>query len=412
MEEKTVNLVVSGHVDHGKSTLIGRLLYDTDSLPPQMRENMKKRRGIIEFAFFMDNLEEERKGRITIDTIQTAFRSPRYSYNIIDTPGHKEFLKNMVTGASNADALMLMVSARKGEGVQEQTRRHLFLARFLGIEHVIIAVNKMDTVGYSRERFAELTKDMEKVVSSNGYEMGKVKFVPVSASRGENITKLSDKMPWYQGKPLVQVLDETVVPPERPVDKPLRIPVQDVYEMDGESIIVGKVETGVLRAGDELVFQPSGFSARLKEIKAFGREMSEAGPGESIGLVTEPFDPKAVLRGSVCGNRESPPRIASGFRGQVFLLGDKGIAEGESLRIRWGTSEAGALVQSIIQRIDSETGKELDKGALEPNEAGLVSVKLESPSSMEEFSDIPPLGRFVLLKGGKVCAAGTVSGLE
>jgi small GTP-binding protein len=413
-----INLVIVGHVDHGKSTLIGRLLHDTGSLSEgkieEIRQICHELGRKFEYSFILDHLQEEREQAVTIDTTQMFFSRGRRDYVIIDVPGHKEFLKNMVTGASNADAILMLVSAKGDEGIQEQTKRHLFLTKFLGIENVIVAVNKMDTVGYSKDRYDQIVTGMKKVVDSLGYDSRNIVFIPLSAAEGENITMASERMPWYNGKPLVEALDENISPPESLVDKPLRMPVQDVYELEGVKIIVGKVETGVLKLNDELVFQPSGFLARAKEIKSSSQEKREAGPGESIGIVTDKFDENEVKRGYLCGRSDDSPNVTEGFIGQIFLLGDQNIVEGDDLGIRWGAAECNLVIRQIKQIIDSETGREISKrsGVLKPNDSGVISAKFEFPSAIEEFSKIPPLGRFVLIKNKKVSAAGTVLGFK
>ncbi|MGB2852968.1 MAG: GTP-binding protein, partial [Dehalococcoidia bacterium] len=278
----SVSVVIVGHVDHGKSTLIGRLLYDSETLPEdkiaevqKLFEEYKKR---FEFAYFLDSFEEELMEERTIDTTRVLFKGRNY-YTIVDVPGHKEFIKNMLTGASHAQVAILVVSV--AEGVQEQTRRHTFLLDLLGIKQVIVAINKMDIVSYDQDSFRQVKEETTQLLSSLGYP--EARFIPISAMQGDNVYKASENMAWYLGPTLIQALDE--IEPQAVSEKPLRFVVQDVYHLDSEKVMVGRVESGSLREGDELVFQPSNVRGKVEKIKVFPGELREASSGDSIGIV-------------------------------------------------------------------------------------------------------------------------------
>ncbi|MBC7110086.1 MAG: GTP-binding protein, partial [Archaeoglobi archaeon] len=248
-----INLAVIGHVDHGKSTLVGRLLYETGNIPQHLIEQYRKEaeqkgKATFEFAWVMDNLKEERERGLTIDVSHQKFETEKYYFTIVDCPGHRDFVKNMITGASQADAAILVVAAP--DGVMAQTKEHVFLARTLGINQLIVAINKMDAVNYDEKRFNEVKEDVSKLLQMVGYKPAEIPFIPISAYYGVNIVKLSDKTPWYKGPTVMEALD-LLKEPEKPIDKPLRIPIQDVYSISGVGTVpVGRVETGVLRKGD------------------------------------------------------------------------------------------------------------------------------------------------------------------
>jgi len=396
-----LNAVIVGHVDHGKSTLIGRLLYDSEALPEdklaeiqKLLEEYKKR---FEFAYFLDSFEEELKEERTIDTTRVLFKGKNY-YTIVDVPGHKEFIKNMLTGACHAQVAILVVSAP--DGVQEQTRRHAFLVHLLGIKEVIVAVNKMDLEGYEQGAFERVKAQTTQLLSSLGYT--EPRFIPISAMEGDNVYKPSGKMDWYRGPTLIQALDE--IEPEMAGEKPLRFVVQDVYEVDSEKITVGRVESGTLRRGDELLFQPSGVVAEVTKIKVFPAEVEEAGVGESIGIVVG----DGPRRGDVAAHKASPPAVTSSFLGEVALL-EGTLSRGERLEMKCGTKRVDCLVLEIRERINSETGEVMGKGVeqIGANEAATIVFQTE-PMVVEKFSEIPELGRFILAKGGKNIAAGVI----
>lgn len=354
----------------------------------------------FEFAYLLDSLEEEVKEEKTIDTTQVIFKGKNY-YTIIDAPGHKEFLKNMLTGASYADAAVLVVSAP--QGVREQTRRHLFLLQFLRLRQIFICINKMDILDYQQDSFEKTKKELAELLTSLNYHPETIPFIPISALEGDNIYNKSEKMAWYQGPTLIQALDENIKPEEK--DSSLsRFVVQDTYRVEEEKIIVGRVEVGTLQEKDEVIFSPSGLRTEIKEIKVFGEKVTQAGPGDSIGLILK--EDSRVKRGEVCGSADFPPVAGKSFLGEMVLLSGK-LQENESLLIKCASNKVRCQISKIIKKIDSETAKAIDINLqkLNPNEAAWVEFKLSEPMVVEEYSQVPALGRFILEKNHKNIAA-------
>lgn len=396
-----VSIVIVGHIDHGKSTLIGRLLYDSEALPEgkmaeiqKLIEEYKKR---FEFAYFLDSYEEELKEERTIDTTRILFKGKNY-YTIVDVPGHREFIKNMLSGASHAQVGILVVSAPNG--VEEQTKRHSFLLHMLGIKQIVVAVNKMDLMDYAEDAFDKVSKETALLLSSLGYQ--DVKSIPVSALEGDNVCKKSPRMEWHRGPTLIEVLDE--IEPEEISEKHLRFVVQDMYDVDSQRFVVGRVESGRLRRGDQLVFQPSGVNAKVEAIQAFPQEMDEAVTGDAIGVVVS----AEVSRGNVGGHLDSPPTPTDSFLGEVVLL-EGSLRQGEEYDIKCGTRRTKCLVKEIRERISSETGEVLGQNVdvIGQNEAATIVFQTE-PLVVEQFSEIPELGRFVMVRNGKNVGAGVV----
>ena len=403
-----VNVVLVGHVDHGKSTLIGRLLYDSESIMDERVEEIQKLaeeyKRRFEFAYFLDSFEDELKEERTIDTVSLMFKSELNNYTITDVPGHKEFIKNMLTGASHADVAVLVVSAE--EGVQEQTRRHLFLLKMLGIKEVFVAVNKMDAVDYNKETFETVKAEITEVLSSFGYATGQMLFIPVSAMEGDNIYRRSERMEWYDGPTLIQALDVVQISEE---EKTQRFAVQDVYEVDGENTIVGRVESGMVRRGDEIIFEPSGIQSKIKELKIFGGHLEEARAGDSIGVIIGDGGIIGIKRGDVFGLVESPPKLTKQFLGEAVLLG-KELKRGETLELRCGTAKVECEIREIKEKINSETGEVIETNPNGINEHDAATIVFDTePLVIEKFAEIPELGRFVLVKDSKNIGAGVVS---
>lgn len=395
-----VNVVIVGHVDHGKSTLIGRLLYDSKALPDdrlaeiqKLLEEYKKR---FEFAYFLDSFEEEFKEERTIDTTRVLFKGRDSYYTIVDVPGHKEFIKNMLTGACHAQVAILVVSAP--DGVQEQTRRHAFLLHMLGIKQLVVAVNKMDLVDYDEDVFYEARGATSRLLDSLGYSQ--VEFVPVSAIEGDNVYQSSPRITWYRGSTLIQVLDN--IAPDVASVKPLRFTVQDVYMVDSEKLVVGRVESGTLKKGEELVFQPSGIRGRIEKIRVYPWEVAEAGSGGSVGIVIG----SDVGRGNVGGHPDTAPSATARFRGEVVIL--EGIMKrGDLLEMKCGTSRVKCRVSEIQERISSETGEVMERNPDEIGEHEAATVVFHTePIVVEEFSHLPELGRYILVKDNKNIGAG------
>ena len=375
-------------------------------LPIKEIENELKKSGREEFkfAFILDSLEEERRGGLTIDVMQTPFKTKKYLYTIIDCPGHREFIKNMLTGASQADAAILVVSAK--EGIQDQTKQHLFLIKTLGISQLILAVNKMDKVNYDAGRFEEVSKKLKEILSSLGY--GKVPIIPVSAFVGDNVFKRSEKMQWYNGMTLVGTLDKTISPTTLPLNKPLRGCVQDIYEVEKRKIVVCKVETGVLESGNVVLFCPSGKKGLVRNVEVFGKEARKAEPGDSVGLVVDGID--EIERGEVVSYPEDPAKVVKSFVAEVVLFSNIVIRKNDALTIRCGTAERKCKVQRILEKIDpiNLTLQEKFPSVLENGEVGKAIFSALEPICLEKYSEIPQLGRFVVEGKRGTAAAGIV----
>ena len=405
-----INLVIIGHKDHGKSTLIGRLLYDSKAIQEKKLEDIKaelKQTGKrkFEFAFLLDSLEEERRGGLTIDIMQTPFKSKKYLYTIIDCPGHREFIKKMLTGASQADAAVLVVSAK--EGIQDQTRQHTFLIKTLGIKQLVVAVNKMDKVGYKESSYQETCNQLRPILRSLGYN--DVPMVPVSAMEGDNVYKKSRKMGWYKGPTLIETLDEKIVPLSLPLNKPLRGVVQDVYPYEGnKQVIACKIESGVLKPKKDVVFNPSGKTGRLEKILSFGTVMEKAEPGESVGLLVNNVDD--VERGEVLSYADNQPVKVKSFIAEIILFSNIQIKEGDEITIRYGTAEKKCRVQRILSEIDPVNliVKAKSPKVLKGETVGEIELFALEPVCIEKYSDFPELGRFVIEGKKGTVAAGIV----
>ncbi|MBU1703963.1 MAG: elongation factor 1-alpha, partial [Nanoarchaeota archaeon] len=305
-----INIVFIGHVDHGKSTTVGRLLYDSGNIDEQQMRKLKEKaeelgKGGFEFAFVMDNLKEERERGVTIDLAHKKFESAKYYFTIIDAPGHKDFIKNMITGASQADVGVLVVAAN--DGVNAQTREHVFLSKTLGVNQIIIAVNKMDISGveYSEQRFNKVKEDVSNLLKTVGYKPDQIPFIPIASLMGDNVAKKSDKMPWYTGPTLLEVMDQ-IKEPEKPTTLPMRMPIQDVYNITGIGVVpVGRVETGILKVGDKIMAMPGregkGVPGEVKSIEMHHEQMQQAEPGDNVGLNIRGFGKKDIARGDVLG---------------------------------------------------------------------------------------------------------------
>jgi len=415
-----VNLVTIGHVDHGKSTLIGRLLYDAGAIKPDRLQEIEKtlrelKREKFDFAFVMDTFQEEREGGLTIDIMHTPFQSKKYSYTIIDCPGHKEFIKNMITGASQADIAILLVSAKEGEGIQSQTKEHSWLAKILGIKNMVVAINKMDAVNYEQKRFDEVAKDVKEMLESLGFETKKISFIPVSALEGDNVFRRSNKMPWYKGQTLIETLDGVAIKSELPIDKPLRLPVQDIYEIEGiGKLLIGRVECGSLRVGDEVVFQPSNIRGEVEGLELLDKTQSIARPGNNIGFKIKGIS-DGVKRGDVCGPLECPPKVSKRLAAQIYVMDEySSIKPGYRALIRCGTAEIPCSAEEIFSKIDPRTGSVIEENpdSIEYGYAGNVEIALDKSIAVEKQSEIPQLGRFLIREAGITVAAGIVLDLK
>jgi bifunctional enzyme CysN/CysC len=405
-----LRVVFVGHVDHGKSTLIGRILHDTGSLPEGKIEEIKKAcaaEGMeFEFAFLLDALLEEQKQNVTIDTTEISFRTARRRYAIIDAPGHKEFLKNMITGASRADAAILVIGA--DEGVREQSRRHAYLLGMLGIKQVIVVVNKMDFVDYSEKRFHEIEQEYRKFLKDLGLDART--FIPASAKQGENVATASMKMKWYCAANVLEALD-LLEPQKRDADQPLRFCVQDVYRFDGRRIIAGRIETGTLRVGDQLVFSPANKSSGVAAIERWNTPAN--GPAvadDSIGITLA--EQIFVERGYVASHQNETPVETNRFHADLFWIVRDPLRVGHFYELRLATQQVKCQIVSIEQITDSSTLETTTDGReqLERNEIGRVTIQTRAPLVIDNHDRIPNLGRFVIIDDGQICGGGTIFG--
>ncbi len=403
-----LKIVIVGHVDHGKSTLIGRLLYDTGSLPPGKVEELKAvsaRRGMpIEWSFVLDAFQAERDQAVTIDTTQIWFRTAARDYVIIDAPGHREFLKNMVSGAANADAAILVVDA--AEGVRETTRRHGYLLHLFGIRQVAVVINKMDLVDFAEARFAEVAQDAVQYLDEIGITPGAV--VPVSARDGDNLAERSSRMAWYGGPVVLEALDlfHSVTVPD---DQPLRFAIQDVYKFDSRRILAGRIESGVLRVGDELIFSPSNETARVRSIEAWHIDSPpvEAHAGESVGVTLD--EQIFVERGEIASHQEHPPALTTVFRATLFWLGREPLEVGQTCKLKLATQEGMVTVQSIERIIDTDTLDSQDGERVERNAVAEVVLRSRRVLALDEHRSIARCGRCVLVDGYDTVAGGVIS---
>jgi elongation factor 1-alpha len=414
-EKPHINIITSGHVDHGKSTLIGRLLYDSGAIDEQEIRKLKEKakelkKETFEFAFVMDRLKEERERGLTIDLMHREFETNKYYFTIIDCPGHRDFVKNMITGASQADAAILVVSAK--EGVQEQTREHLYLAKVLGINQLVVAINKMDAVNYDKAAYEKTKADVTKLLQTLGYKVDKIPMVACSAYQGDNVVKKSTNMSWYTGPTIVEALDQTIVPPEKPIHKPLRIPVQDVFSITGVGTVpVGRVETGVLKPGDKIIFEPSGVQGEVKSIEMHHKPLSKAEPGDNIGFNVRGISKTDVKRGDVVGHPDNPPTVAKEFTAQIIVLQHPTvITKGYTPVFHCHTAHFAGKIIELVKKLDPKTGAVVQENPdmLKPGDAAIIKVQPLQPVVVEKQSEFPELAKFAIRDMGKTIAAGIV----
>jgi len=408
---ESLNFVIVGHVDHGKSTLIGRLLYDTDSLPSDRLESLKAEtpdaNGKTEFAHLLDHLEEERLQGVTIDTTQVFFSTRKRRYVIIDAPGHVEFVKNMITGASQAEAAILIIDAK--EGVKEQTKRHAYILSLLGLVQVIVVVNKMDLIDYSEDRFLQLRDEINTFLNSISIEP--LYFLPVSAKEGDNVAKASANIPWYKGRTLTESLDLLNTKTFRD-NKPFIFPVQDIYKIGDKRIATGRIEAGKITPGSQVAVLPSGENTSVKSIEKFMDEPKDASWGESIGLVTK--DPVFMERGDILSHPDEIPRFTDTFKANIFWMAKRPFGKELKLTLRLSTQETKVRDISVKRRIDSSTLSFIDgePGILKNLEVGEVTVRTKRPVAISDFKEIEELGRFILESEGDTVAGGIIKDIE
>ena len=408
------NLAVIGHVDHGKSTMVGRLLYETENVPEHVIEQYKeeaeeKGKGGFEFAYVMDNLAEERERGVTIDIAHQEFDTDEYYFTIVDCPGHRDFVKNMITGASQADNAVLVVAA--DDGVQPQTQEHVFLARTLGIGELIVAVNKMDLVDYEESRYEQTVEEVKQLLKQVRFDADNVKFIPVSAFEGDNIADRSDNTPWYSGDILLDALNN-LPESEPPTDAPLRLPIQDVYTISGIGTVpVGRIETGTMEPGNEVTFQPSDVGGEVKTVEMHHEEVPSAGPGDNVGFNVRGIGKDDIRRGDVCGPVDEPPTVAETFTAQVVVMQHPSvITAGYTPVFHAHTAQVACTIESIDKKIDPASGEVAEESPdfIQSGDAAVVTVRPQKPLSIEPSSEIPELGSFAIRDMGQTIAAGKV----
>lgn len=409
-----MNIITAGHVDHGKSTIVGRILFEAGAV---REEELRKLQSLAqeykiegaEYAYVMDKEKEERVRGMTIDVMHKPFETSKYFFTIIDCPGHRDFVKNMITGASQADGAILVVSARPGEGVQEQTKEHVFLIKVLGIGQLVVAITKMDLAKWDKAVYEKLKNDIIALLKPLGFPVDKISFVPVSGQLGDNLFKKSDNMPWYTGPTLIEALDMFQIPP-RPVEKPLRLPVQDVYTITGVGTVpVGKVETGVLRVNDKIIFEPAGVVGEIKSIEMHHQGMPEAKPGDNVGFNVRGVAKEQIKRGDVVGHPDNPPTVAKEFTAQIVVLQHPTvITAGYTPVFHCHTATMACTIEEIIAKIDPKTGQVIQEKPdfIKTGDAARIKVKPLRPFVIEKQSDFPELARFAIRDMGITVAAG------
>lgn len=411
-----LNVIFVGHVDHGKSTTVGRLMYDSGNVDEQAMRKLKEKakelgKAGFEFAFVMDNLKEERERGVTIDLSYRKFIANKYEVTIIDAPGHKDFVKNMITGSSQADVAFLVVAA--AEGVMAQTKEHLWLLKTLGVGQVCVLVNKMDTVKYDGAKFNSVKDEISKLLQTVGYKLDQTQFIPLSALEGDNVVKKSTNMAWYKGPTVVEQLDN-FKEPEKPVNLPLRLPIQDVYNISGIGVVpVGRVETGKMKIGDKIVVTPAregkGIAGEIKSIEMHHEQVQEAEPGDNIGFNVRGIGKKDIARGDVLGHANNPPTVCKEFTAQIVVLNHPTVLTvGYTPVFHIHTAQVACRIDKIEKKLDPATGQVTQENPdfIKNGDAAIVKVVPTKPLVIEKQKDIPHMARFAIRDAGSTVAAG------
>jgi elongation factor 1-alpha len=419
-----INIVVIGHVDAGKSTTTGHLIYKCGGIDKRTIEKFEKEanemgKGSFKYAWVLDKLKAERERGITIDIALWKFETQKYHFTIIDAPGHRDFIKNMITGTSQADCAILIVASGTGEfeaGISKegQTREHALLAFTLGVKQMVVCVNKMDdkSVNWSKARYEEIKKEVSDYIKKVGYNPAKVPFVPISGWNGDNMLEKSPNMPWYDGPTLLQALD-SLEPPKRPSDKPLRLPLQDVYKIGGIGTVpVGRVETGILKPGDMVTFAPVQVTTEVKSIEMHHEQLPQATPGDNVGFNVKNISVKDIRRGFVASNAKEDPAVGcDSFHAQVIVLNHPGqIGNGYAPVLDCHTAHIACKFQEITSKIDRRTGKEVEAFPkfVKSGDAAMVTLVPQKPMCVEAFTEYPPLGRFAVRDMRQTVAVGVI----
>jgi elongation factor 1-alpha len=423
-----VNLVVIGHVDSGKSTTTGHLIYKCGGIDKRTIEKFEKEatemgKGSFKYAWVLDKLKAERERGITIDIALWKFETKKFYFTIIDAPGHRDFIKNMITGTSQADVAILMIPAATGEfeaayAKTGQLREHALLAFTLGVKQMIVAVNKMDekTVNYAESRYNEIKDEVSKFLTKIGYKGDTVPFVPVSGFNGDNLIERSSNMPWYKGPILLEVLD-AIVPPKRPTDLPLRLPLQDVYKIGGIGTVpVGRVETGILKPGMTVTFSPAGLSTEVKSVEMHHEMLESAEPGDNVGFNVKNVSVKDIRRGNVASDsKNDPAKEAASFNAQVIVLNHPGqIGAGYAPVLDCHTAHIACKFAELIEKIDRRTGKSIENAPkfVKSGDAAIVKLIPSKPMCVESYNEYPPLGRFAVRDMRQTVAVGIIKSVD
>ena len=421
-DKSHLNLIITGHIDNGKSTTMGHFLMDLGvvderTIAAHAKESEETGKGdTFKYAWVMDNIKDERARGITIDLAFKKFETPKYFFTLIDAPGHRDFVKNMITGASEADCAVLVLSAKEGEtdtaiAPGGQAREHAFLLKTLGVAQIIVAVNKMDSADYKEDAYKAVVEKGRELVKQCGYKPDNVPFIPVSGWKGDNLVKKSENLSWYSGKTLLEAFDDFTVP-EKPIGKPLRLPVQDVYSITGVGTVpVGRVETGSMKANDKIIVMPSGATGEIKSIETHHQEMPSAQAGDNIGFNLRGIEKKDIKRGDVLGTPDNPPTVAEEFRAQIIVIHHPtALAPGYTPVMHCHTAQVAATITAFESKIDPATGgtSEENPKFLKVGDAAIVRIKPVRPTCIETFQEFPEMGRFALRDMGATIAAGVV----
>jgi len=437
-EKNHINVVVIGHVDSGKSTTTGHLIYKCGGIDKRTIEKFEKEatelgKGSFKYAWVLDKLKAERERGITIDIALWKFETPKYYVTVIDAPGHRDFIKNMITGTSQADCAILIIAGGTGEfeaGISKdgQTREHALLAYTLGVKQLIVAVNKMDTTKYSESRFDEIIKETSNFVKKVGYNPKTVAFVPISGWHGDNMIEKSTNMSWFKGWQketkagvskgftLLDAID-AIETPVRPSDKPLRLPLQDVYKIGGIGTVpVGRVETGIIKAGMVVTFAPANVTTEVKSVEMHHETLTEGLPGDNVGFNVKNVSVKEIRRGNVCGDSKTdPPKGAASFNAQVIVLNHPGqIGAGYAPVLDCHTAHIACKFQELIEKIDRRSGKKIEDSPkfVKSGDACIVKMVPSKPMCVEAFTDYPPLGRFAVRDMRQTVAVGVIKSVD
>lgn len=413
-----INVVFVGHVDHGKSTSVGRLIFDAGAISEQEMRKLKEKaeelgKGGFEFAFVMDELKEERERGLTIDLSHKRFETPKYYFTIIDAPGHRDFIKNMITGASQADAAVIVVSSQ--EGVQAQTKEHVFLCKTLGVGQIVVICNKMDMNKYDQAKFDAVKKDISALLKSVGFNPDAIMFIPTASLKGDNIVKKSENMGWYTGPTLIEALDH-LKEPEKPTNLPLRLPIQDVYTIKGIGTVpVGRIECGVMKVGDKIIAVPAregrGVTGEVKSIEMHHEALQQAEPGDNVGFNVRGMEQKDIARGDVIGHADKPPTVATEFTARIIVMNHPTVVTiGYTPVFHLHTAQMACQVMELIRKLNPATGETLQEKPdfLRNGDAAEVKFKPMRPLVAEKQSEIPQLAKFAIRDSGVTVAAGMI----